>query len=48
MKSVLNWGWAETLHCRSPCGERGLKLPPMHLEIGKDCRSPCGERGLKC
>ena len=34
--------------CRSPCGERGLKL--LYAECPEDFaarRSPCGERGLK-
>ena len=36
-----------TALCRSPCGERGLKLqrPARCLLHGR--RSPCGERGLK-
>ena len=35
-------------NCRSPCGERGLKLSnALHLFVGFLGRSPCGERGLK-
>ena len=33
--------------CRSPCGERGLKLHSLVEVHGTDRRSPCGERGLK-
>ena len=33
--------------CRSPCGERGLKLPAYMPTGGRPSRSPCGERGLK-
>ena len=37
-----------TLRCRSPCGERGLKLICQDLfNYSEICRSPCGERGLK-
>ena len=33
--------------CRSPCGERGLKLRhKFRAQVGGS-RSPCGERGLK-
>ncbi len=34
--------------CRSPCGERGLKLSGARWHSGTPRRSPCGERGLKC
>ena len=33
--------------CRSPCGERGLKLCRTFLFSTRLGRSPCGERGLK-
>ena len=33
--------------CRSPCGERGLKLPVSAGSASGTRRSPCGERGLK-
>ena len=33
--------------CRSPCGERGLKLTMKIWEHHVASRSPCGERGLK-
>ena len=34
--------------CRSPCGERGLKLWLPSRARTLPGRSPCGERGLKC
>ena len=33
--------------CRSPRGERGLKLQQTACELGLNRRSPRGERGLK-
>ena len=33
--------------CRSPCGERGLKLVLWLARLLRMRRSPCGERGLK-
>ena len=33
--------------CRSPQGERGLKLQLGKLCLGEERRSPQGERGLK-
>ena len=34
--------------CRSPCGERGLKLSCLSgIQYLPQGRSPCGERGLK-
>ena len=35
------------MYCRSPCGERGLKLTVKAPTLSEDGRSPCGERGLK-
>ena len=36
------------ISCRSPCGERGLKLFWRRRTSRRCCcRSPCGERGLK-
>ncbi len=56
-KSLPVWGaWIETFRTgttpaiafrRSPCGERGLKLPDELLSEISAGRSPCGERGLK-
>ena len=48
--------WVEIAHscsmrrrsvCRSPCGERGLKLRKLLHNASSFSRSPCGERGLK-
>ena len=36
-----------SLKCRSPCGERGLKLLAAGGSGWPLGRSPCGERGLK-
>ena len=38
---------ANMRRCRSPCGERGLKLLHGVLLFRACGRSPCGERGLK-
>ena len=35
------------ISCRSPCGERGLKLGVLPELLSAGSRSPCGERGLK-
>ena len=32
----------------SPCGESGLKSPPLWGSPSRPCLSPCGESGLKC
>ena len=39
--------FAFSVACRSPCGERGLKLLASTVSILETGRSPCGERGLK-
>ena len=38
----------ESMNCRSPHGERGLKSAEIDLYLGHLGRSPHGERGLKC
>ena len=48
MKFDLDPLRGQSVGCRSPCGERGLKLLYARAEgHEKEGRSPCGERGLK-
>ena len=47
MKYLLLETFDSLLHCRSPCGERGLKLLAAGVLCWRLGRSPCGERGLK-